>query len=200
MPAIVTTADGAYIYLALENGSGQPVIARCAREDLSTFEAAYAPAAGTAGNVQSVPSDPDLIYFYGNFGTDVTVLAHVPSSGAETDISPAGLAAKVVNTLEVDPSDASRIQITVDTDQDLLGTVDQGANWVALNAAVGFDVAGQRVFWAGDYDYDRAWLGGASGGTAELRYTPNEGAYLADVTGAGLGAAAGIVGVEGVEA
>lgn len=200
MSAIVTTSDGAYIYLALENGSAQPVIARCARSDLSTFEAAYNPAAGTAGNVQAAPGDPDLVYFYGNFGTDVTVLAHVPSTGAETDISPASLGAKVVNTLEVDPSDANRLQITVDTDQDLLGTEDGGAAWVTLNAAVGFDVTAQRVFWGGEYDYDRAWIGGAAAGAAEARYTPNEGAYLADVTGAGLGAAAAIVGIEGAEA
>lgn len=199
MPAIVTTSDGAYIYLALENGSGQPVIARCARSDLSTFEAAYNPAAGTAGNVQSVPGDPDLIYFYGNFGTDVTVLSHVPSTGAETDVSPAGLAAKVVNTLEVDPSDANRLQITVDTDQDLLATEDGGAAWVTLNAAIGFDVTAQRVFWAGEYDYDRAFLGGQITGAAELRYTPNEGAYLSDITGVNLAAAANVVGIDGVE-
>jgi hypothetical protein len=199
MAAIAVSADGENIYLALEDGSGFPVIAKTTRDDLSTFTAVYAPGAGTAANVAGVPSDADLMYFYGNFGSGAQVLKHVVSTGAETNISPTGLTTKVVNTLEVDPSDANIMQITVNTDQDLLASYDQGATWITLNAAVGFDVTAQRVFWAGDYDYDRAWLGGAAAGAAEARYSPNEGSYLSDVTGAALGATTGIVGIDGVE-
>jgi hypothetical protein len=198
MASLATTSDGAYIYVALEDAAGLPVILRAARADLATWEIAYAPGAGSAANVAAVPSSADQMLFFGNFGTDVTVVSHVVSTAAETDISPASLGAKVVNTLQVDPSEALTIQVTVSTDQDFLATYDGGDNWTSLNAALGFDATAQLAFWAGDYDYDRSFLGGAISALSELRYTPNEGASLSDITGAGLGAAGtGVVGLEG---
>lgn len=183
MPAIATTADGAYVYLALEDGSGNPVIARAARSDLSAWEAVYEPGAGSAANVAQVPSDPDKMLFYGNFGTDVVVLEHTVSTGAESDISPASLAAKVVNTLAVDPSNADKITLTVDTDQDLLYTLDGGSNWSTADDALGFDATAAAVLWSGDYSPSRLFAAGQVTGAAVLYYSPNAGASWGDYTG-----------------
>ncbi len=69
MAAIATSADGNHIFMALEDGSGNQVIVKAARSDLSTWTEVYAPGAGSAANVAMVPSDPDAMLFYGNFGT-----------------------------------------------------------------------------------------------------------------------------------
>lgn len=200
MAALAISADGEHIFVALEDGGGLPVILTATRSDLSTWVEAYAPGAGSAANVASVPSDADRMLFYGNFGNGVQVVSHVISASVETNISPTGLTTKVVNTLQVDPSEPLTIQITVSTDQDFLATYDGGTVWVTLNAALGFDATAQLALWAGSYDYDRSFLGGAVTGAAALRYSPNEGASLSDTTGAALDAAAvNIIGLEGVE-
>lgn len=196
MSAIATSFDGNFVFLALENGSGHQVVVKASRADLATWSAAYSPGAGTAANVAAAGEDKML--FYGNFGSGSQVVEHIVSTAANTNISPAGLTTKVANTLEVNPSDPDNFQITVDTDQDLLVTADAGATWDTLNSALGFNATAQKVFWAGDYDEDRAFLAGQVTGAAMLKYTPNEGATLSDITGAGLGAAADIVGLDGV--
>ena len=200
MAALAVSSDGENIFVALEDAAGLPVILTAARSDLATWVEAYAPGAGTAANVAGVPSDSDKMIFYGNFGSGIQVVSHVISTSVETNISPTGLTTKVVNTLCVDPSEPLTIQITVDTDQDFLATYDGGTTWLTLNAAVGFDVTAQLALWAGSYDYDRSFLGGAVAGAAALRYTPNEGASLSNTTGAALaGASVGVIGLEGRE-
>lgn len=196
MSAIAVSQDGAAIFLALEDGSGYSTVVKAERDDLGTFTAAYAPGAGTACNVIAT-GDPDVMIFYGNFGSGVQVVKHVISTGVETNISPAGLTTKVVNGCAVNPSDPDEIWITVNTDQDLLGTIDGGATWTTLNAALGINPTALLVFWAGDYDDSRAFIGGTVTSTTELLYTPNEGASYGDYAGTSLHATAAIVGLEG---
>lgn len=196
MPALATTADGAYIYLALEDASGYPVIARCSRDDLSAFVAAYAPGAGSAGNVAAVPANADQMLFYGNFGSGVQVVSHVVSTGAETNISPSGLSTKVVNGLAVNPSDPNEIIVTVNTDQDILSTIDGGATWGTENGAVAFDPTALAVLWQSAEEYHIVYTAGQITSAAELRYSPNTGNTLLDATGANLAAADQVVGLE----
>jgi hypothetical protein len=187
MASIAATADGAYVYMALENDSAQPVIVRAARPDnagdVMTFEEAYAPAAGTAGNVCQVPGNPDLMLFYGNFGSGVQVVLHTVSTGAEANISPAGLTTKVVNAAAVDPNDSDHIIICVNTDQDLLETRDAGTAWTTLNSALGFDTTALAVFWQTFPEYDIIYAVGQVTAAALLKYSPNSGASLSDITG-----------------
>lgn len=202
MAAITTTADGEYIYLALESG-GNPVIVRCSRDDLSTFTLAYAPGSGSAANVAQVPGNADRMLFYGNFGSGVQVVSHVVSTGAETNISPTGLTTKVVNGLCVNPSDPNEIIVTVNTDFDLLQTTDGGATWETQNAAVGFDPAALAVLWQDEAEYHIVYLAGEIGGfyPPALRYSPNGGNTLQDITGPTLGGLAlQEVGIEAVYA
>ena len=79
MAAIITSADGNNIFIAAEDGSGNPVILSAARSDLSTWSATYDPGAGTAANVAS-STNLDVVFFYGNFGTDVTVIKYTIST------------------------------------------------------------------------------------------------------------------------
>lgn len=148
MSSITTSADGAYIYLALENASGFPVIVRAGRDDLSTWTSVYAPGAGSAANVASVPSNSDKMLFYGYFGTGVQVLSHTISTAAEVNISPTGLTTKIVNALAVNPSDPNEIIIAVGTDQDLLRTINLGTAWTTLYAILGVNATGLAVRWS----------------------------------------------------
>jgi hypothetical protein len=200
MPAIATSADGAYVFLALENSSsGFPVVVKAARTDLATWAAAYEPGAGTAANVAMVPSNPDLMLFYGNFGSGVQVVRHTISTGANENISPAGLTTKIINSLAVNPSDAEEMWATVDTDQDLIHTLDGGSNWETLDGSLGLNATALAVLWSGAYVLDRGFIAGDNGTDLDLLYTPNEGASKADQAGATLGAAAGICSLEVAE-
>ncbi|GIK36576.1 MAG: hypothetical protein BroJett011_04090 [Chloroflexota bacterium] len=196
MAAIATSADGGYVFLALENESGQPIIVKASRDDLSAFSPAYNPAAGTAGNVASVQANADQMLFYGNFGSGVQVVLHTVSTGANTNISPGGLTTLVANCLAVNPSDPDEIWITVNNgaSSSLRRTLDAGATWEIM-AALGFEPTALAITWQSDYSLDRVVVAGHTT-TTELRYSPNEGAALADYAGAGLGAAANIVGVQ----
>lgn len=197
---IAISADGAYIFLALESAtSGYPVIVKAARADLSTWSVVYDPGAGSAANVAAVPGNPDQVLLFGNFGTDVTVLSYTISTDTTSDISPAGLGAKVVNCLAVNPSDPDEMWATVDTDQDLLHTADGGATWEALNSALALDATALAVLWSGAYRPDRGFIAGDNGADLDLLYTPNDGATVQDLAGATLGALANICSLEVAE-
>lgn len=197
MGTIAVSADGNYVFLALERTTGEQVIAKAARSDLSSWSAAYAPGGGSAANVAPVPSNPDKMVFFGNFGTDVGVILHTISTPANSDISPASLGAKVVNTLQVSPSDENEIIATIDTDQDIVHTADGGATaWTTLSATLGFDATALWALWSGVYYPHRLFVAGDNGTNLDLLYSPNEGADFQDFAGATLGAAADICGVE----
>lgn len=196
MATIAVSVDGNHIFLALENGSGFQVIAKAARSDLATWTAAYAPGAGTAGNVVAVPGNADKMLFYGNFGSGVQVVSHVISTGVETNISPAGLTTKVVNCLAVNPSDSDEVWITINTDQDLKRTIDGGTNWTALDAALGIDPTALAVIFSGAYVPDRAFIAGNDATDELLLYTPNEGSSKTDLVGTTLVNVADICSIE----
>ena len=197
MAAIAVSADGDNIYLALENASAQPVIVRATRPDTPgdpvSFIAAYNPGAGSAANVASVPGNPDKMLFYGYFGSGVQVVSHTISTGAEINISPAGLTTKVVNCLVSNPSDPNELAITVNTDQDLLHSTNLGTAWATLYATLAFNPTGLAMRWD---DPDRAFVAGYDGADVDLLYTPNQGDTFADVSGAALKAALNVTNVE----
>jgi len=193
MPAIATSADGAYIYLALEDASGFPAFVRAAREALETWDSVYAPGAGSAANVASVPGNADKMLFYGYFGSGVQVISHTISTQAEVNISPAGLTTKIVNALAVNPSDPNEIIIATGTDQDLLHTTNLGTAWTTIYATLGFNATALAVQWD---DPNRVFIAGYDGVDVDLLYTPNAGAFVSDESGAALKAALNVVSVE----
>lgn len=200
MAAIATNADGQNIYLALEDTLGNQIIATAARSDLSTWTAAYNPGGGSACNVATVHADLDQMLFYGNFGTDVTVIKHTISTTTNTDISPASLGAKIVNVAQVNPSDSTEIVIGVSTDQDLTHTTDNGTTWTAWDAALGFNPTALWVLWSGPYFLHRYFVAGDNLTTLDILYSPNEGSADTDVSGATIGALTNIASVECTEA
>ncbi len=199
MPAIATDASGDNIFLALEDGSGNQLVVKISRA-LSSQTTVYSPGGGSACNVATVPSEPDSMYFYGNFGTDVTILKHTVSTGAETDISPASLGAKEVNTLVVNPSDADEFVIGVDTDEDLEYTSDGGTSYTEWDATLGFDATALAVLFSGAYMPHRYFVAGDNTTTLDILYSPNEGSSDSDVSGATVGALTNISGLEFTEA
>jgi len=202
MAAITTDASGDNVFLALDNSSSTfPTVVMAARSDLSTFTVAYEPGAGTACNAIPDPANVDVMYFYGNFGTDLTITKYTISTDTTADISPASLGAKVINTLIVDPSNNSEMICTVDTDQDLKNTIDAGVTWTDWDAALGFDATALAALWSGPYFLHRYFVGGeVSGGNLDLLYSPNEGAAVSNEEGTALGALGEIVSIEVTEA
>lgn len=193
MPAIAITSDGKYIYLALENLSGVPIIVRCQQDDLATFEAAYQPGAGSAANVRQVPSNPNRMLFYGNFGSNVEVIEHTPSSGVNSDISPPSLGSNVVNGLDVNPNNENEILITVNGSQDLLRTTDKGDNWTTLNSNLGINPTAIAVVWP---DSLKLFIAGNTGSETRLLWSTDRGSSFTNQAGSALGAAANITNVE----
>lgn len=125
MTAIATSADGANIFLALEDTSGLPIIATAARTDLSTWTATYEPGEGDAANVEQVPGNGDRMIFFGNFGSDGSVprviIQYTISTDTILDISfEAGFSSvateRLVQALVVNPSDSDEIWAAVDFD------------------------------------------------------------------------------------
>jgi len=198
MSAIAISSDGAVVFLALQNvATGDQIIAKASRGDLSAWSAAYSPGDGTSANVVMVPHDIDKMLFYGNFGTNVVVLSHTISTVANADISPVSLAAKVVNTIQSNPGDANEIVATVDTDQDMLRTGDLGATaWDVWEAALSFDATALWLLWSGLFYPHRFFAAGYDGANNDLLYSPNEGSSNSDFAGASLAAAGKITGVE----
>jgi len=193
LSAIAVSADGDNIFLALENGSGFPVFVKASRSDLSTWTSVYAPGAGSSANVASVPADADKMLFFGYFGSGAQVISHTVSTGAEVNISPAGLTTKIVNALVSNPSDPNEIDITVGTDQDLLTTVNLGTAWSTLYATLGVNATAMAVRWD---DPDRVFVAGYDGADVDLLFSPNEGSTVSDVSGAALKAALNVTNVE----
>jgi hypothetical protein len=200
MTAITTSVDGAYIFGALEDSDGLPVVLRAERPDEYdtplTWAEAYAPGAGTAVNIIQVPANSDLMIFYGNFGTDVCVILHTISAETNDDISPSSAGAEVINCLAVNPSDSDEMIATIDTSEDLLYTSDGGANWSIINAALGFAATSMAVIWGGDQEPHRVFVGGNDTSDTLLLFSPNNGTVTASVGGATLAAVTNIAGIE----
>lgn len=193
MPALIKTLDQLYIYVAIQI-AGDQVVSRAAVADLTTWETAYAPGGGSAGNVALIPGDPDSLLFYGHFGTDVQVVKHTISTGANVVLGLA-LGSDVVNCLEVNPGDPDHHYIAADNGE-VHVTYDGGASYDLVTSSVGISTfAGMRVIWGGQYTPDELIFAGDNAGPT-LIYTPNECVEVLDLTGAALGAVNAITGID----
>ncbi len=197
MPAICTSGNGNYIYMALEDvTTGDQFIVEAAADDLTFWEAIYTPEAGSAGNVIPMAANPDKVIFYGNFGTDVTLLIWDSANRTLTDISPSSLGAKVVNTCQTNPANEDEIIITVDTDQDLLYSDDGGSTWTTWDATLGFDATALAGIWSSQYAPHRYMVAGDAGADLDLLYSGNQGNQSKNLEAAGLAAQVDICSVE----
>lgn len=186
MAAITYSNDGLKIFIATEDvPSGYQFILSADTSDLTDWTPVYTPGGGSASNVTATASDPDILFFYGNFGTDVGIIKHTISTGANTDISPASVGSKTINVIESNPTplpDGSiELVCHIDTAQDLVYSDDTGTTWTAWDSATGATGTALDVFWRGTYFIHGYLLGGeATGG--KVYVSPNEGANSADVT------------------
>jgi hypothetical protein len=193
-----TSQDGAFVFVALEDdATGNQLIFKITRPTSTTptTVTAYEPGGGTAGNVAPT-GDPDRMVFHGNFGTDVGVIDHAIAAGTNTDISPTSIGAELIQPLRVDPNDIQHMVAINRNDQDALETEDTGANWTAINAALGVAVDAMDLLFFGAYFPFGGFIGGNDGVDENLSYTPNEFNNLRDDASAALKAVGSIVSVD----
>ena len=198
MSLLQASQDGGFLFVALEDdATGNQLIFKITRPTSTTptTVTAYEPGSGSAGNVAPT-GDPDRMIFHGNFDTDVGVVDHAIVAGTNTDISPTSIGAELIPPLEVDISDVSHIVAINRNDQDALETEDTGANWAALNAALGVTVDAMGLVFLGAYFPFGGFIGGNDGVDENLSYTPNEFSNLRDDASAALKAVSGIVSVD----
>lgn len=194
--SIAVAADGESIFFALEEDvSGNQVILKATRPASPTVSIAYAPGAGSAGNVFAT-GDRDTVIFGGNFATDVGVINHAVDAGTNTDISPSSIGADIISPIVIDPTDATHIVAINKTDEDALETTNGGTSWATLTATLGIQVVGLAVAFFGKFFPFGAIYGGNDGVDENVRYTPNEFSSTREDTVAALQAAGNITGID----
>lgn len=186
MAAIIYSNDGTRIFIAVEDiATGDQVVLRSNVSDFSGWSYAYNPEDGSAVNIKASPSDPDVLFFYGNFGTDVVIIKNTISTQTNTDISPASLGAKIINVLNVNPTALydGNVEIVahVNTDNDVIYSDDSGATWTTWNAASGVTATALEIIWGGSY-FPHGYILGGNNTTAELWLSPNEGGTSLEIT------------------
>ena len=198
MSILEPSQNGVFLFAALEDdATGNQLIFKIDRpiSTTPTTVTAYEPGAGSAGNVAPT-GDPNRMVFHGNFGTDIGVVDHAIVAATNTDISPTSIGAELIQPLEVDQSDVLHIVAINRNDQDALETEDGGANWTALNAALGVTVDAMGLIFLGAYFPFGGFIGGNDGVDENLSYSPNEFSNLRDDASAALKAVGGIVSVD----
>lgn len=198
MSILEPSQNGVFLFAALEDdATGNQLIFKIDQpiSTTPTTVTAYEPGAGSAGNVAPT-GDPNRMVFHGNFGTDIGVVDHAIVAATNTDISPTSIGAELIQPLEVDQSDVLHIVAINRNDQDALETEDGGANWTALNAALGVTVDAMGLIFLGAYFPFGGFIGGNDGVDENLSYSPNEFSNLRDDASAALKAVGGIVSVD----
>lgn len=187
MAAITYSNDGTNIFLAAEvAATGDQVVLKGLVSDLDIWTEAYSPVDGSAGNVKASTNDPDTMFFYGNFGTDVVIIKHAIAAGTNTDVSPASVGAREINSLDGNPTplyDGSiELICHIDTAADIVYSDDTGVTWSTLTGSSALTSANDiEVIWRGTY-YPHAYIvaGFVFVGPA-IYLSPNAGANQIDV-------------------
>lgn len=204
MASIITTPNGQFIFLALEQPvTGQRVVLYQAIlfPLIETHFIALADSGAVgATNVAMIPDDPFKIIIHGDLDdTGISVYEYDIVLDTLTDRSPTGAAAgKPVNTLVINPIDGLEMICTVDGDQDLFHTINGGTSWTLLNGAIGLDATAiAAVFRTGLFN--EIFVAGHPV-NQNLFYSDDGGTSLTDIADAGLAAIANITNIIIVEA
>jgi len=181
MTATALASDQQTIFIALEDSTGLPVMVKTTLADLSIFETVYTPGAGFAANVIAAPNG--IMYFYGNFGTNVGIIQHDVVAETNTDVTPASLGTDDINALDVDPDLGQIIFIGISGVQDLKKSLNAGTSWASVNAALGIDPTALLVLWP---DANKLLIAGSTGAQNRLLYSDDGGANFDDEAGTAL--------------
>lgn len=201
MSMLKATADGAFLFIALEDdATGFQLIFKIVRPTSSTptTTLVYEPGGGSAGNITPT-TDNDLVIFNGNFNTDVGVIRHAITAGTNTDITPATIGADVIQPAEVDPNFTGGILVWNDTDSDLLETEDAGVSWTTLRSDAGLIAAsslgGMDVLFKGNFQDHNIYVVGDGGSGVKVYESLDKGTTLTALENAALNTAADVVGI-----
>ena len=183
MAALTYTNDGTKIFVAAEDpATGFQVVLSAAVSDLITWTAVYEPGAGDSINLQTTASNPDLLFFYGNFGTDIGVVKHAITAGTNTDISPTTIGAHQIQIFASNPTPLYDGSIELicreEVDHDVVYSDDTGATWTSWDATGAGGGSAMKAIWRGTY-YPHAYIIGSGG---SLYLSPNQGVSTLDIT------------------
>lgn len=175
--AMDVSADDYYLYVAALTNSSQPLLLRLFA-DLTTDPAVvYNPAAGDTIGVRCGDLNENWVWIAGDFGTPLVRLSE--DDGATWITKDPGTWVGVVTSFVVGPDDDNLVLAVTDGDDDLHETEDGGLNWDTLNAAMPFDVSAMDRLY---FNLDEIVFGVDAAGADRVRYTPNNGTDLEDIT------------------
>jgi hypothetical protein len=167
-------AAGEFIYVALLEG-GTPILTKISTALNADGTTVFNPGAGTNIGVECGRFSSDTVWVAGNFdGTNVVEKSE--DSGTTFTAKDDGTIGDV-RTFVMGPDSDERILVFDETNGDILETINDGATWTAINAAVTPEVNAIARF---GKNVQEAVFGNDGGANNSINYTVNSGADLED--------------------
>ncbi len=170
-------ADGTFLYIAVLNGNGFPVLIKLATSLSADGTLVFEPGDGTDIGVQCGRFDVNTVWIAGVFGgTDVVEKSE--DAGSTFTVKDTG-AFGDVEAFIMGPDSDKRVLISDVTNDDIQETIDDGANWTQINSAVGFNInAIARL----DRNVQETVFGNDLSATDNIDYSVNSGDDMEDYT------------------
>lgn len=167
--------DDYYLYVGAIFG-GNPVLLRLLADLTADPIGVYDPGAGSAIGVRCGRVNAAWVWIAGDFGGGIKVRNSIDDGSTWTTKDP-GTWNGVALPLVLGPNDDNLVLVPTDGDDDLFETRDGGLTWATLNDALPVDVGGMDRL---DINLDEIIFGSDAG--RDIRYTPNNGVSLHDLT------------------
>ena len=169
-------ADGENIYIAGLNADSEPVLIKFPASLNADGSLVFSPGSGTNIGVQCGRFDNDVVWVAGNFGgTDVVEKSE---DGGSTFVVKDDGAINSVNSFIVGPDSDDRV-LLVDSDDDILETIDDGETWTNLASGITpVPLALARL----DKNIQETVFGNQGDTTDNINYSINSGIDLEDYT------------------
>lgn len=169
------SANGTYVYIAALNDSGFPVLLQMDTTLTNDADYVFDPGAGDFIGVECGRQDNDVIWVAGQFdGTNV--IEKSEDAGSSFTVKDDGTIGSI-RAFAVGPFNDQRVIVFDDDNGDLLETLDDGATWTTINAAVTPTINTIARF---SENPDECVFGNAGGVSNSIDYSIDKGENLTD--------------------
>jgi len=163
-------ASGYYVYVALLDSDGHPVIIRVSH-DLGEITNVFAPGTGTWGGVVADHFFSDVLWMFGDFGSEKILVSDDWGETYQDCTDASWNANEVVRPLLPSDWDPNDVIAILNFANESWRTRNWGENWVKQGDTA-FDCAcGARD----PFEPDNVWIGREDTGANHIQYSPNAG-------------------------